>query len=165
MVRNGFEFRGKCKTDTTTWKPVDGKTKEMNSRGGTRKNEFRGSRDEHLILNRLPAHKPTINCTLRSSFLVPLNVKNSLKTALYSTAKPLAVMAMSMENSIGVVAAKLGMMSFFKADDKVVPLFVIGFKEGYDAVQVGLTVTFRRSTQSRWATSRNSNSNPPRVLS
>ncbi|GMN23557.1 hypothetical protein TIFTF001_045800 [Ficus carica] len=37
MVRNGFEFRGKSKTDTTTWAPVERKTKEMNSRGGTRK--------------------------------------------------------------------------------------------------------------------------------
>ncbi|GMN54424.1 hypothetical protein TIFTF001_023558 [Ficus carica] len=46
MVRNGFEFRGKSKTDTTTWAPVEKKTKEMNSRGGTRKSEFRDSRDE-----------------------------------------------------------------------------------------------------------------------
>ncbi|GMN25769.1 hypothetical protein TIFTF001_043929 [Ficus carica] len=46
IVINGFGFRGKSKTDTTTWAPVERKTKEMNSRGGTRKSEFRDSRDE-----------------------------------------------------------------------------------------------------------------------
>ncbi|GMN53121.1 hypothetical protein TIFTF001_022282 [Ficus carica] len=61
----------------------------------------------------------------------------------YSAAKPLTVMAMSMENNVGVVAAKLGMMSFFNADGKVVPLLVIDFKEGYDAIQVGFSATIK----------------------
>ncbi|PON87465.1 Ribosomal protein [Trema orientale] len=57
---------------------------------------------------------------------------------------------MSMEAGIGLMATKLGMMSFFQDDGKVVPVTVVGFKEGnivtqvktqatdgYDAVQVG----------------------------
>ncbi|XP_022999904.1 50S ribosomal protein L3, chloroplastic-like [Cucurbita maxima] len=57
---------------------------------------------------------------------------------------------MSMEAGIGVMATKLGMMSFFEPDGKVVPVTVVGFKEGnivtqvkteatdgYSAVQVG----------------------------
>ncbi|KAL6129201.1 hypothetical protein ACLB2K_072554 [Fragaria x ananassa] len=61
-----------------------------------------------------------------------------------------AVTVMSMEAGIGVMATKLGMMSFFEPTGKVVPVTVVGFKEGnivtqlktqatdgYDAVQVG----------------------------
>ncbi|XP_068330576.1 large ribosomal subunit protein uL3c-like [Pyrus communis] len=57
---------------------------------------------------------------------------------------------MSMEAGIGVMATKLGMMSFFEPTGKVVPVTVVGFKEGnivtqvktqatdgYDAVQIG----------------------------
>ncbi|KAF4368611.1 hypothetical protein F8388_012360 [Cannabis sativa] len=57
---------------------------------------------------------------------------------------------MSVEAGIGLMATKLGMMSFFESDGKVVPVTVVGFKEGnivtqvktqatdgYDAVQVG----------------------------
>ncbi|GMN48621.1 hypothetical protein TIFTF001_017793 [Ficus carica] len=96
--------------------------------------------------------KSASNCSLRTSFLVPLNVNNTRlrTTALSSAAKPLAVVAMSMEAGVGVMATKLGMMSFFEANGKVVPVTVVGFKEGnivtqvktlatdgYDAVQVG----------------------------
>nr|KYP53575.1 hypothetical protein KK1_024468 [Cajanus cajan] len=57
---------------------------------------------------------------------------------------------MSMEAGIGVMATKLGMMSYFQPDGEVVPVTVVGFKEGnivtqiktdatdgYNAVQVG----------------------------
>lgn len=57
---------------------------------------------------------------------------------------------MSMEAGIGVMGTKLGMMSYFEADGTVVPVTVVGFREGnivtqvktvatdgYDAVQVG----------------------------
>ena len=57
---------------------------------------------------------------------------------------------MSMEAGIGVMGTKLGMMSYFESDGEVVPVTVVGFKEGnivtqikteatdgYDAVQVG----------------------------
>ncbi|RDX82849.1 50S ribosomal protein L3, chloroplastic [Mucuna pruriens] len=75
------------------------------------------------------------------------------------TAKPLqgkriakgkGVVVMSMEAGIGVMGTKLGMMSYFKPDGEVVPVTVVGFKEGnivtqikteatdgYDAIQVG----------------------------
>ncbi|OMO94130.1 Ribosomal protein L3 [Corchorus capsularis] len=57
---------------------------------------------------------------------------------------------MSMEAGVGVMGTKLGMMSYFEADGTVVPVTVVGFREGnivtqlktsatdgYDAVQVG----------------------------
>lgn len=57
---------------------------------------------------------------------------------------------MSMEAGIGVMGTKLGMMSYFEPDGTVVPVTVVGFREGnivtqvktqatdgYDAVQVG----------------------------
>jgi large subunit ribosomal protein L3 len=57
---------------------------------------------------------------------------------------------MSMEAGIGVMGTKLGMMSYFEEDGTVVPVTVVGFREGnivtqmkteatdgYDAVQVG----------------------------
>lgn len=57
---------------------------------------------------------------------------------------------MSMEAGIGVMGTKLGMMSYFEATGEVVPVTVVGFKEGnivtqiktestdgYNAVQVG----------------------------
>lgn len=56
----------------------------------------------------------------------------------------------SMEAGIGVMGTKLGMMSYFEPDGEVVPVTVVGFKEGnivtqiktdatdgYNAVQVG----------------------------
>ncbi|XP_061372456.1 large ribosomal subunit protein uL3c [Gastrolobium bilobum] len=60
------------------------------------------------------------------------------------------VVVMSMEAGIGVMGTKLGMMSYFEEDGVVVPVTVVGFKEGnivtqikseatdgYNAVQVG----------------------------
>lgn len=57
---------------------------------------------------------------------------------------------MSMEAGVGVMATKLGMISYFESDGKVVPVTVVGFKEGnivtqiktqatdgYDSVQIG----------------------------
>lgn len=56
----------------------------------------------------------------------------------------------SMEAGIGIMGTKLGMMSYFEADGTVVPVTVVGFREGnivtqvktestdgYNAVQVG----------------------------
>ncbi|XP_062101383.1 large ribosomal subunit protein uL3c [Humulus lupulus] len=87
-------------------------------------------------------NKPNSNFTLRSSFLGP-PPKLHLKTTS-------SKVTMSVEAGIGLMATKLGMMSFFEADGKVVPVTVVGFKEGnivtqvktqatdgYDAVQVG----------------------------
>ncbi|XP_010932027.1 large ribosomal subunit protein uL3c [Elaeis guineensis] len=60
------------------------------------------------------------------------------------------VTRMSMEAGVGVMGTKLGMMSFFQPDGTVVPVTVVGFREGnivtqvktdatdgYDAVQIG----------------------------
>lgn len=57
---------------------------------------------------------------------------------------------MSMEAGIGIMATKLGMMSYFEPEGTVVPVTVVGFREGniitqvktestdgYNAVQVG----------------------------
>ena len=62
----------------------------------------------------------------------------------------LPVIQMSMEAGAGVMGTKLGMMSYFAPDGKVVPVTVVGFREGnivtqvkteatdgYNAVQVG----------------------------
>ncbi|KAH8491443.1 hypothetical protein Peur_065328 [Populus x canadensis] len=62
----------------------------------------------------------------------------------------LSIVAMSMEAGVGVMGTKLGMMSYFEPNGKVVPVTVVGFREGnivtqiktdatdgYDAVQVG----------------------------
>ncbi|PON56659.1 Ribosomal protein [Parasponia andersonii] len=99
-----------------------------------------------LIVPRHHTSNPP-NCTphtLRSSFISlappsPLHGRGHAKFSM-----------MSMEAGIGLMATKLGMMSFFQDDGKVVPVTVVGFKEGnivtqvktqatdgYDAVQVG----------------------------
>ncbi|XP_038876222.1 50S ribosomal protein L3, chloroplastic [Benincasa hispida] len=96
--------------------------------------------------------------TLRTSFLaLPMNPhhKNNLRLQFptrRTTRRPNNALSvcMSMEAGIGVMATKLGMMSFFEPDGKVVPVTVVGFKEGnivtqvkteatdgYSAVQVG----------------------------
>ncbi|XP_058083256.1 large ribosomal subunit protein uL3c [Magnolia sinica] len=61
-----------------------------------------------------------------------------------------SVTMMSMEAGIGVMGTKLGMMTYFEPEGRVVPVTVVGFREGnivtqvktvstdgYDAVQVG----------------------------
>lgn len=60
------------------------------------------------------------------------------------------IVGMSMEAGIGVMGTKLGMMTYFDSAGKVVPVTVVGFREGnivtqvktqstdgYDAVQIG----------------------------
>eukprot|EP00262_Sarcandra_glabra_P008545 TRINITY_DN22079_c0_g1_i1.p1 TRINITY_DN22079_c0_g1~~TRINITY_DN22079_c0_g1_i1.p1 ORF type:complete len:280 (+),score=21.59 TRINITY_DN22079_c0_g1_i1:48-842(+) len=60
------------------------------------------------------------------------------------------VVSMSMEAGVGVMGTKLGMMTYFEPEGKVVPVTVVGFREGnivtqiktvatdgYDSVQVG----------------------------
>ncbi|XP_024176195.1 50S ribosomal protein L3, chloroplastic [Rosa chinensis] len=89
----------------------------------------------------LPNLKPSPFLTPKNPF--PLLTKTHKKP--HST-----VTMMSKEAGIGVMATKLGMMSFFEPNGKVVPVTVVGFKEGnivtqiktqatdgYDAVQVG----------------------------
>ncbi|KAK0599342.1 hypothetical protein LWI29_004427 [Acer saccharum] len=94
--------------------------------------------------------------SLKCSFLHP--TKTSL---LFTTKKPLIftnntkrtathIVSMSIEAGVGVMGTKLGMMSYFEPNGTVVPVTVVGFREGnivtqiktdatdgYDAVQVG----------------------------
>ncbi|CAH8387593.1 unnamed protein product [Eruca vesicaria subsp. sativa] len=101
-----------------------------------------------------PLQKPT---TLSSSLLtktslslsLSLSPKQPLSFLTKPPKRPLTI-SMSIEAGIGVMASKLGMMSFFEPDGTVVPVTVVGFREGnivtqvktlptdgYDAVQVG----------------------------
>ncbi|XP_076921575.1 large ribosomal subunit protein uL3c-like [Bidens hawaiensis] len=97
----------------------------------------------------LPVHKtPTSLRCSNSSFLNPIRI--SLATPIQTrTRKPTSIQ-MSMEAGMGIMGTKLGMMTYFEATGKVVPVTVIGFREGnvvtqvktedtdgYNAVQVG----------------------------
>lgn len=93
---------------------------------------------------------PNLSLSSKPSSL--LTHKNPFTSLIPKTHKKAhsAVTMMSMEAGIGVMATKLGMMSLFEPGGKVVPVTVVGFKEGnivtqvktqatdgYDAVQVG----------------------------
>ncbi|KAM7279095.1 hypothetical protein ACFE04_006229 [Oxalis oulophora] len=94
--------------------------------------------------------KPKISLKLNSSTL-KCSTNFLSKPQLFTTKRSKThVVNMSMEAGIGVMGTKLGMMSYFEQDGTVVPVTVVGFKEGnivtqikteatdgYDAVQVG----------------------------
>ncbi|KAF3778992.1 50S ribosomal protein L3-1 [Nymphaea thermarum] len=82
---------------------------------------------------------PTISISLTTTKTTPSALKGK---------QP--IVAMSMEAGIGVMGTKLGMMTYFEPGGKVVPVTVVGFREGnivtqvkteatdgYNAVQVG----------------------------
>lgn len=85
-----------------------------------------------------------------SSFLhLPIRKFSSLSLNAGSPSKPSRISA-SMEAGIGVMGTKLGMMSYFDPSGTVIPVTVVGFREGnivtqvkteatdgYSAVQVG----------------------------
>ncbi|XP_019187331.1 PREDICTED: 50S ribosomal protein L3, chloroplastic [Ipomoea nil] len=86
----------------------------------------------------------------RSSFLVHLPLRTHNPQKPLSLRRPCSPITASMEAGVGVMATKLGMMSFFEPSGTVVPVTVIGFREGnivtqvktdaidgYNAVQVG----------------------------
>lgn len=91
--------------------------------------------------------------TLSTSFLlrVPLKRLSNLSlNAASPSAKPYTLISSSLEAGIGIMGTKLGMMSFFDPSGVVIPVTVVGFREGnivtqvkteatdgYDAVQVG----------------------------
>ncbi|XP_064994924.1 large ribosomal subunit protein uL3c-like [Musa acuminata AAA Group] len=103
-----------------------------------------------------PTRRPTASLLARPTFL-------SLRSFSLCPLRPLTssvdvlpqrcgrrVTVMSMEAGIGVMGTKLGMMTYFEPDGTVVPVTVVGFREGnivsqvktaatdgYDAVQVG----------------------------
>ncbi|KAI3448962.1 hypothetical protein Pfo_005627 [Paulownia fortunei] len=105
----------------------------------------------------IPTTKPLSSASTSiapsSSFLLRLPIKRfsalSLNGSSSSSSKPPLISA-SMEAGIGVMGTKLGMMSFFDSSGAVIPVTVVGFREGnivtqvkteatdgYDAVQVG----------------------------
>ncbi|CAM8941855.1 unnamed protein product [Rhodiola kirilowii] len=86
--------------------------------------------------------KPNSISHLSSSFTTQLTLRTPKRWT--------PIVSMSMEAGIGVMGTKLGMMTYFEAEGKVVPVTVVGFKEGnivtqvkteatdgYNAVQVG----------------------------
>ncbi|KAK4476424.1 hypothetical protein RD792_015577 [Penstemon davidsonii] len=94
-----------------------------------------------------PLSSAAASTTKHSSFLLRLPIKRFSSLSL--NAKPSPISA-SMEAGIGVMGTKLGMMSYFDASGKVIPVTIVGFREGnivtqikteatdgYDAVQVG----------------------------
>ncbi|XP_073274368.1 large ribosomal subunit protein uL3c [Primulina huaijiensis] len=91
--------------------------------------------------------------SLSTSFLlrVPLKRLSNLSlNAAFPSAKPHTLVSASLEAGIGIMGTKLGMMSFFDPSGVVIPVTVVGFREGnivtqvktvatdgYDAVQLG----------------------------
>ncbi|KAJ0633530.1 putative ribosomal protein L3, bacterial/organelle-type [Helianthus annuus] len=87
----------------------------------------------------------SLHCS-NSSFLNPIRLSPVTRP---TTRKPTSIQ-MSMEAGVGLMGTKLGMMTFFEPTGKVVPVTVIGFREGnvvtqvktdetdgYNAVQIG----------------------------
>lgn len=102
-----------------------------------------------LKLKLSPPSSATLS--LRSSFL-PLYITNArpIKPLPSLTAKSPIITTSSLEAGVGLMGTKLGMMSYFEPSGTVVPVTVVGFREGnivtqvktvatdgYNAVQVG----------------------------
>lgn len=101
-----------------------------------------GSIGYHSLLPHC-TNKPTL--TLPSSFLgLHANLKS---TTTCSSSKMKMKSKMSMEAGIGLMATKLGMMSFFEQEGKVVPVTVVGFKEGNIVTQVKTDVVLALTNQ------------------
>ncbi|URD73439.1 50S ribosomal protein [Musa troglodytarum] len=107
-----------------------------------------------------PTRRPTASLLARPAFLslrsssssslCPLGPLTASVGILPQRRRGRRVTVMSMEAGIGVMGTKLGMMTYFEPDGTVVPVTVVGFREGnivsqvktaatdgYDAVQVG----------------------------
>ncbi|KAG8391357.1 hypothetical protein BUALT_Bualt01G0179400 [Buddleja alternifolia] len=87
---------------------------------------------------------------LSSSFLLRLPIKRLSALSLNASPSKPPLISASMEAGIGVMGTKLGMMTYFDSTGAVIPVTVVGFREGnivtqvktqatdgYDAVQVG----------------------------
>ncbi|XP_030477279.2 50S ribosomal protein L3, chloroplastic [Syzygium oleosum] len=109
-----------------------------------------------LSIGHCHSHPPSLSLPLprlSSSFLPQTTSRVSLRipnAPPKRSGRRGPAIAMSMEAGIGVMGTKLGMMSYFEPDGTVVPVTVVGFREGnivtqvktqatdgYDAVQVG----------------------------
>ncbi|KAG6393265.1 hypothetical protein SASPL_147502 [Salvia splendens] len=88
--------------------------------------------------------------TPSSSFLLRLPLKRFSSLSLNASPSKPPTISASMEAGIGLMATKLGMMSYFDNTGQVIPVTIVGFREGnivtqvktkatdgYDAVQVG----------------------------
>lgn len=93
--------------------------------------------------------KSTLSSSLFTPTFLPAKSSSLVSKSSPKTKRPFVVSA-SMEAGIGVMGSKLGMMTFFEEDGTVVPVTVVGFREGnivtqiktlatdgYDAVQIG----------------------------
>ncbi|KAK4416155.1 50S ribosomal protein L3, chloroplastic [Sesamum alatum] len=99
----------------------------------------------------IPTTKPfSSSAALSSSFLLRLPLKRLSALSLNASSSKPPVISASMEAGVGVMGTKLGMMSYFDSSGTVIPVTVVGFREGnivtqvkteatdgYDAVQVG----------------------------
>ncbi|KAI3764621.1 hypothetical protein L2E82_14632 [Cichorium intybus] len=100
-----------------------------------------------LRLSKIRTNHASLRCS-NSSFLNPIRITPIITTKSLSR-RPSSIQ-MSMEAGVGLMGTKLGMMTYFESTGKVVPVTVIGFREGnlvtqvktedtdgYNAVQVG----------------------------
>ncbi|KAL4339977.1 hypothetical protein GQ457_08G005910 [Hibiscus cannabinus] len=80
--------------------------------------------------------------SLKSSFLSN-PTKTQFSFPLKTTQKRASshIVSMSMEAGIGVMGTKLGMMSYFETDGTVVPVTVVGFRQGNIVTQVKTSAT------------------------
>ncbi|KAL2461336.1 50S ribosomal protein L3-1 [Abeliophyllum distichum] len=85
------------------------------------------------------ANASSSSLSLRSSFLLRLPVKRLSNLSLAAKEPPL--ISASMEAGIGVMGTKLGMMSFFDSSGAVIPVTVVGFREGNIVTQVKTELT------------------------
>uniref|UniRef100_A0A7N0TQP8 Large ribosomal subunit protein uL3c n=1 Tax=Kalanchoe fedtschenkoi TaxID=63787 RepID=A0A7N0TQP8_KALFE len=74
-----------------------------------------------------------------------LTKPNSIQLVL----KRSPAVSMSMEAGIGVMGTKLGMMSYFEAEGKVVPVTVVGFREGNIVTQKADVIPMRHLQEFR----------------
>ncbi|TMW84012.1 50S ribosomal protein L3, chloroplastic [Solanum pennellii] len=102
-----------------------------------------------LRLKTLPTSTTVTPLTLHSPFLPSFRLPKHKPLSILRISTSPAISA-SLEAGVGIMATKLGMMSFFEDSGTVVPVTVVGFREGniitqikteatdgYSAVQVG----------------------------
>ncbi|XP_071736048.1 large ribosomal subunit protein uL3c [Rutidosis leptorrhynchoides] len=78
----------------------------------------------------------TTHASLRSTFLTPTRITAITPTTRKPTTRKPTPIKMSMEAGVGLMGTKLGMMTYFESTGKVVPVTVIGFREGNIVTQV-----------------------------
>ncbi|XP_074564027.1 large ribosomal subunit protein uL3c-like [Curcuma longa] len=102
---------------------------------GVRCSSFASARTEKPVSSLLPGPALLSSRSPFPSFLRPLSTGNLPHRG------PRGVTVMSMEAGIGVMGTKLGMMTYFEPDGTVVPVTVVGFREGNIVTQVKTAAT------------------------